>query len=207
MTWCGVTSARDASLCVEAGADLVGLNFWAGTPRCVDLGRAQAIVRALPATVTPVAVFVDPTLDEVRRVREATGIAWVQLHGHEPPALLDALLPHAYKAVGVGEAPILSETRRYAGDRLLLDARVPGALPGGTGVAFDWRLATEVARERALILAGGLTPDNVAEAILVVRPFGVDVASGVEQAPGVKDPALVRRFVAAARAACGGAAG
>lgn len=196
---CGLTRPTDAARCAALGVDVIGLNFWPGTPRCVDLDTARAILEHWTGEV--VAVFVDPSPRRVAEVREATSIRWVQLHGDESPAFLRSLQPHAYKAVGIAGAADVASARRFGGEHLLLDARVPGAMPGGTGHAFDWELAEAVAQERRLTLAGGLRPENVAEAIRRVRPFRVDVASGVESAPGIKSPALLEAFVAAARAA------
>lgn len=195
---CGLTTADDALRCTELGADAIGLNFWSGSPRCTDVETARAIVEAVGGQAQVVGVFVDHTLEQVQEILRETGIGWAQLHGDEPPELVTALLPHAYKAIGVQDGSAVEQARRYPGEHLLLDASVPG-MPGGTGRTFDWSIAAEVARERKLTLAGGLTPDNVAEAIRVVRPFRVDVASGVESEPGRKDPELVRAFIEAAR--------
>ncbi|MCA9537081.1 MAG: phosphoribosylanthranilate isomerase [Myxococcales bacterium] len=196
---CGVRTPEDALMCADAGVDTLGLNFWPGTPRCVDVPTAQRIVAALAGRVEVVAVFVDQGLDFVRHVRAETGISWVQLHGEETPEDVAALLPTAYKALGVSDTSPLDEVRRYPGEHILLDARVSGAMPGGTGTRFDWALATSVAAERKLTLAGGLTPENVAECVRLVRPYRVDVASGVESAPGVKDADKVAAFVRGAR--------
>ncbi len=196
---CGITSVADARLCVDAGADAIGLNFWAESPRCVDRETARAIVGAIGSSVEVVGVFVDATLEEIEAIKAEAGISWVQLHGNETPELVQSLLPHAYKALGVADSSAIEEARTYPGERLLLDARVPGAMPGGTGQTFDWGIAAEIAKERKLTLAGGLTADNVADAVRQVDPYRVDVASGVESSPGRKDPALVRAFVASAR--------
>ncbi len=196
---CGITSIEDAELCVEAGADAIGLNFWAGSPRCVDRDTARAIVQAFGSTIEVVGVFVDAPLAAIEAARLELGFSWVQLHGSEEPEALAALLPSAYKAVGVSDSSAIEEARRYPGMRLLLDARVPGAMPGGTGKTFDWAIAAKIAQERELTLAGGLTPDNVADAVHQVRPRRVDVASGVERCPGEKHPTLVREFIAAAK--------
>ncbi len=196
---CGVRTFEDAAACVDLGVDALGLNFWPGTPRRIELEVARRIVAAFADQVELVGVFVDAPLDEVRARREAIGFAWAQLHGDESPADVEALLPFAYKACGIAEAADVAAARRFPGERLLLDARVPGAMPGGTGTRFDWALAGDIARERSLTLAGGLGPDNVAEAIAAVRPARVDVASGVESRPGVKDLDLVAAFVQAAR--------
>lgn len=200
---CGLTRMADVDACVRAGVDALGLNFWPGTPRRVDLAFAREVVEACSCEV--VGVFVDADIDTIRRVREHTGLRWVQLHGDETPEDVEALLPHAYKAVGVpvsGEVDVASLAERFLGERLLVDARVPGAMPGGTGARFDWRLATSLARSRVLTLAGGLDAGNVAEAIAIVRPARVDVASGVEDAPGLKSVSRIREFVAAVRG-CG----
>lgn len=197
---CGVTTVEDARASVEAGADAIGVNFWAGTPRRVDEATARAIAEAVGDRALMVAVFVDATLDRVRAVLEATGIAWAQLHGDEPPSMVQALLPTAYKALRVAGPDVVEAARAYPGEHLLLDASVPGMV-GGTGRTFDWAIAAEVARERKLTLAGGLTPDNVADAVRQVRPHRVDVASGIESAPGRKDPQKVSAFVRSARSA------
>ena len=195
---CGLTTVDDAARCVELGADALGLNFWAGSPRSTDLRTAQRIVEAVGEEATLVAVFVDAGPEEIREVLQQSGIAWAQLHGAEPPELVESLLPTAYKAIGVKDGSAIELARGYPGEHLLLDASVPG-MPGGTGRTFDWAIAAEVAKERKLTLAGGLNPDNVAEAVRVVRPYRVDVASGVESAPGKKDPERVRAFIEAAK--------
>ncbi len=197
---CGLTTLDDAVRCVELGADAIGLNFWSGSPRCTDKETARRIVEALRDRAETVGIFVDFDLAGIRAMLHETGIAWAQMHGDEPPELVGALLPRAYKAIGVRDGSAIEQARRYPGEHLLLDASVPG-MPGGTGRTFDWSIASEVAKERKLTLAGGLTPTNVAEAVRIVKPFRVDVASGVESAPGRKDPALVAAFIEAAKGA------
>lgn len=197
---CGLTTLDDAVRCVTLGADAIGLNFWLGSPRHTSIDTARRIVDAVGDRAEMVGVFVDFDLSQIREVLHNTGIPWAQLHGDETPELVDALLPRAYKAVGVKDGSAVELARRYPGEHLLLDASVPG-MPGGTGRTFDWAIAAEVAKERKLTLAGGLTPDNVAEAVRTVRPFRVDVASGVESAPGRKDPGLVAAFIEAAKSA------
>lgn len=200
---CGVTRLADAVDCVEAGVDTIGLNFWHGTKRRVAVETARSIVEALRDRAELVAVFVDATEAEIRATLEATGIEWAQLHGSEPRALLERFLPKAYKAIGVPRdatpEDVAARAASFPGEHLLLDASVPGAMPGGTGHTFDWSLAERIARTRKLTLAGGLTPENVADAVRAVRPYRVDVASGVESAPGVKDPLKVRALVSAVR--------
>lgn len=197
---CGLTSVDDALRCVELGADAIGLNFWEHSPRVVDLDTARSIVGEVGEAAQIVGVFVDMALADLRRTLQDTGIAWAQLHGEERPEDVEALLPRAYKALGVRDGSAIALARSYPGEHLLLDASVPG-LPGGTGRTFDWAIAAEVAKERRLTLAGGLTPDNVAEAVRTVRPFRVDVASGVESAPGVKSPDRVAAFIREAKGA------
>lgn len=198
---CGITTLDDALACADEGVDTLGINFWSGTKRRCDFDVAVRIAERLRDRVELVGVFVDAPLAEVRETLRLTGIPWAQLHGDESPNEVRELLPNAYKAIGVKGADPLGETRRFPGEHVLLDASVPGEMPGGTGARFDWNLAKAVATERKLTLAGGLSPENVAEAIRVVRPYRVDVASGTESAPGVKDLAKVRAFVASVRAA------
>lgn len=197
---CGVTTVDDALRCVEMGVDAIGLNFWSESPRSTDVENARHIVDALGDRVETVGVFVDFDLAQIGKILQETEISWAQLHGDEPPELVGALLPRAYKAIGVKDGSVVELARRYPGEHLLLDASVPG-MPGGTGRTFDWSIAAEVAKERKLTLAGGLTPENVAEAVRTVRPFRVDVASGVESTPGRKDPAKIAAFVEAAKGA------
>ena len=195
---CGVTSIEQALDCVAAGADSVGVNFVPSSPRRVDEARARAIANAVGDRALVVGVVAGLDLQRMRALRDATGVGCLQLHGDERPSDVEALLPHAYKAVRVGTAADVERARTYRGEFLLVDARANGAL-GGTGATFDWSLVVKLATERKLTLAGGLTPENVGDAIRAVRPYCVDVASGVESAPGVKDLGRVRAFLAAAR--------
>jgi phosphoribosylanthranilate isomerase len=197
---CGVTSVADALLCVDAGADAIGLNFVASSPRCVSEALARQIVQALPAGFMSVGVFVDADYEQLMQIKQRVGLCCLQLHGDESPALLARCLPHAYKALRVRDASLIEQAVLYPGEHLLLDAYVPG-VHGGTGASFDWKLAAQLAGTRKVTLAGGLHPENVAAAVTAVRPFCVDVASGVESRPGNKDPELVRAFVARAKAA------
>ena len=203
---CGITSLEDARVAVEAGADALGFVFWQMSPRKVDPVRAAAIARELPPFMLRVGVFVDSSRDEMARIADAVGLDLLQLHGDEPPEALAALPRRVIKAVRVGKGFASDEAMRFAGHAagLLVDTRLPGEtqLPGGTGVPFDWTLVKGLAeRLPFLVLAGGLGPANVAAAVRAVRPHAVDVSSGVETLPGRKDPALVRAFVQAARAA------
>lgn len=196
---CGVTTADDALLCVEAGASAIGLNFVPSSPRRIDAARAREIVRRVGDRALVVGVVADLDVEAMQRLRAEAELGCLQLHGDERPDALAALLPHAYKAIRVADARDVDAAATFPGEHVLVDAKVSGAL-GGTGTTFDWALVRELARTRKLTLAGGLTPDNVAEAVRVVRPYCVDVASGVEAGtPGVKDIARVRAFIAAAR--------
>jgi len=195
---CGITRAQDAELCVAAGADAIGLNFHPRSPRCVTPEVARVLAATIAGRALVVGVFVDAPYEVIVRVKTEVGLGCVQLHGDEPPELLSRLLPHAYKAIRVRDEGSIAAARRYGGEHILLDAYVPGE-PGGTGHTFNWALATRLASERRVTLAGGLTPENVAQAIAAVRPYCVDVASGVESAPGIKDPGKVRAFIAAAK--------
>lgn len=199
---CGVTSAEDALLVEASGADAVGLNFSRASPRYLNATDAAEIVRALHGSLEVVGVFVDSSPGEIRDVARLVGLHSVQLHGHESAEFLEevrSLIP-AYKALRIGDAADVAEARLYGGERILMDAKVKGAM-GGTGHAFDWSLLGGLSAERQLILAGGLRPDNVAEAVRRVRPYGIDTASGVEDAPGRKNPEKVAAFVEAARRA------
>lgn len=197
---CGVTSVADAMVCVEAGADAIGLNFWPGSKRRCGLDAARAIGAAVGERARLVGVFVDADRAEIERTLGASGLRWAQLHGNELPALVEALSPHVFKALHVRDEGELEAALGVPGQELLVDASLPG-MPGGTGRTCDWRLAARLASARRVWLAGGLDPSNVAEAIAEVRPFGVDVASGVERAPGVKDHERIRAFIDAARGA------
>lgn len=195
---CGVTTVADARMCVRHGVDAIGLNFWPDSPRFVEPRAARAIARAIGDTIAIVGLFVDADVKRIRTLEADVGFGFIQLHGREPPEMVVELGPNAFKALRVGADGVDEEAARYGGALLLLDALVEGEV-GGTGRRFDWRLAAGLSSRRAVILAGGLTPDNVAEALATVRPRGVDVASGVESAKGQKDEAAVAAFVAEAR--------
>jgi len=197
---CGVTSPEDARTCVRRGASAVGVNLVPTSLRYVERDVARSIALAVGKEALVVAVVRDLSVPAMLEVIREVGCGCLQLHGTEPPESLGPLLPHAYKALPVATAEDVRQADRYGGDWILLDAKTASG-SGGTGETFDWTLARELARVRKVILAGGLSPANVAEAVRVVRPHTVDVASGVERPgrPREKDPELVRAFVAAAR--------
>ncbi len=197
---CGIRSVQEAEVCIAAGADALGLNFIPTSKRWVAPETARDIVRTLRGRVQWVAVMADLAWDEVSALDEVVPCDWLQLHGSEPPELVARLGARAYKALRIGDERDVAAARAFVGQRLLVDAKVPGEL-GGSGHAFDWSLVVPLARERDLILAGGLRPDNVGAAIAQVRPAAVDVASGVEGPSGWKEPEQVRAFVERAQAA------
>lgn len=196
---CGVTSVEQALSCVDAGADALGVNFVAPNARRVDRALAESIVGAVGDRALVVGVVAGMTVDAMRALRDHTGVGCLQIHG-DHPADVEALLPHAYGAVGVAAAGDVARAQAMPGEFVMVDAKVDGSL-GGTGHSFDWSLVVELAKRRKVVLAGGLTPANVAGAIRMVGPWCVDVASGVESAPGHKDLAKVRAFVDAVRSA------
>ena len=196
---CGITRLEDALAAARLGADAVGFNFWPRSKRHVAPDAAAAIVRRLPPSVACFGVFVDPTRAELERAVAVSGVGAVQLHGDEPPALCLGLGVPVVKAIRVRDGHDLAQLATYEVRAFLLDSASPGY--GGSGATFDWSLAAEVARELPVLLAGGLTPENVAEAVATVRPLGVDVASGVETAPGVKDAARMETFIRRAKGA------
>lgn len=196
---CGMTRPEDARAASAAGADAVGLVFWPGSPRCVTLEQAAAIVGVLDPFVTVVGVFVDQPVPDVSLLVRRLGLAAIQLHGDEDAAAYAGLGCRVLKAVGVDAA---FEPERLAGWPAavvpLLDA-ADRERRGGTGRRVDWALASRAAALRPIVLSGGLTPETVGEAIRVVRPAAVDVSSGVEETPGIKSAARMARFIDAVR--------
>lgn len=192
---CGITRADDALAAARAGADAIGLVFYARSPRAVTIAAAQAVVRALPPYVTTVGLFVDAARDEIRTVLQAVPLDLLQFHGDESPAACRGHGRPYVKALRMRAGADLAALARSYDDAagILVDTYVDG-VPGGTGVAFDWaQLPSDM--QRPLILAGGLKPDNVAAAVAQVRPWAVDVSGGVEAAPGVKDASKIAAFI------------
>jgi phosphoribosylanthranilate isomerase len=195
---CGIKTVPDAQRCVAAGADALGLNFYPESSRYVDLDSARAIAAAVAGKIELIGLFVNASESDVTAIRDALQLAFVQFHGDESPELVGRFTPRAFRAFRVRSDSLRDEVLRFPGEHVLVDTYVPGAR-GGTGATFDWSWAAPLARERKLFLAGGLHPENVADAIRAVHPYAVDVASGVESSPGVKDPLLVERFVERAK--------
>ena len=198
---CGITSVADALAAAGAGADMIGLMFYAGSPRHVTLAQAAEIGRALPPFVLRVGVFVNPEPDLVTRAIGDCGLNLLQFHGDEDSDFCTQFGVMSLKAVRVKNEESLKTLEKFHTDAFLLDAYSAAGL-GGTGEKFNWARADEARKfGKPIFLAGGLTPENVADAVRQVRPFAVDVSSGVETAPGKKDEAKVRAFIAAVQTA------
>jgi phosphoribosylanthranilate isomerase len=199
---CGVTRLEDAELAVSLGAWALGFILWPQSKRAADPGVAAGIARELRRKAELVGVFVNQPLDEIEGYADALGLSYVQLHGDEGPSFCAAVAQRTglkvIKAAKVRHAADLRDLERFHTDLHLLDAHVPGMV-GGTGQTWDWSLLAGRRAKIPFLLSGGLTPENVAEAIAAVQPWGVDVASGTEASPGVKDPAKLEAFFAATR--------
>jgi phosphoribosylanthranilate isomerase len=196
---CGITNAADGLAAADAGADLIGLMFCKESPRYVTLAQAAEISLALPRFLLRVGVFVNPPADLVMQAIGECNLTMLQFHGDEPSEFCTQFGLMSLKAIRVRDESSLQLLANYQTDAYLLDA-YSGNARGGTGEKFNWNLAVAAQKYgKPIFLAGGLTPENVAEAVRTVRPFGVDVSSGVESAPGKKDPVKMKAFVAAAK--------
>jgi phosphoribosylanthranilate isomerase len=198
---CGITNADDAMAAVDFGADALGFVFFEGSPRRISYKDAAAIIRKLPSFVTSVGVFVDETPEKIEEMTSRTGIDVIQLHGNEPPGMC-CFSRRVIKAIRVKSLESLDPLIHFK-DRVsafLLDTFTPDVF-GGTGLIFNWDIAAYAKQYGRIILAGGLTPDNIAEAITRVRPYGVDVSSGVESGKGKKDRNKMELFIRRARGA------
>ncbi|MGB8540121.1 MAG: phosphoribosylanthranilate isomerase [Candidatus Acidiferrales bacterium] len=200
---CGITNLRDARQAIEAGAAFIGFNFYKRSPRYVTPGTAQRIMQRLPKKAKAVGVFVNETEETMLRIANQIGLSHVQLHGEESPdtvTRLQRILP-VIKAIRVRKSFSTSELARYKNaSAFLLDGFDPRRR-GGSGKSFRWDIALRAKRAGHVFLAGGLTPANIGQAIRSARPYAVDVCSGVEAKPGRKDPAAVKNFMQAVRAA------
>jgi phosphoribosylanthranilate isomerase len=201
---CGLTTPQDAFAAIEAGADALGFNFFPASKRFV--GSETNWIGGLPATVDKIGIVVNPTLDQARAITAVSGITALQLHGTETPEFCERLAQEGIrfeKAIPIVGSDALADVPDFFTDTVLLDSSAGGEF-GGSGRTFPWEIARAFVQanpQLKVILAGGLTPLNIASAIVTVRPFGVDVTTGVEAAPGRKDPGQLRAFIAAARAA------
>ena len=199
---CGVTNVEDAKVCAAVGVDMIGLNFYSRSPRAIGPARARKIVEALPESVRPVGVFVDGSPDEIRAAATAVGITVVQLHGETPPQVCRGLARQfrVIRAFNTNRNFRPKTAALFSDFDILLDAAHP-ELRGGTGQTCDWVMArATLSFARFLILSGGLNAQNIGAALATVRPNAVDVCSGVESAPGVKDHQAIEKFVTAVRA-------
>jgi len=201
---CGITNLEDASAAVDFGADTLGFVFFQGSPRCITLQQAESIICKLPPFVTTVGVFADEAPELIRSSIIDAGIDVVQLHGDEKPESC-LFSRRSIKAIRIKSIESLEPLKTFKGivSAFLLDAYTPVAL-GGTGIKFNWDIAVEAKQFGRIILAGGLTPDNIQDAVRHVRPYGVDVSSGVEQEKGKKDHQKMRLFIERARTSLGG---
>jgi phosphoribosylanthranilate isomerase len=193
---CGITRVVDALDAVETGASAVGFIFVRSSPRYISPARALTIVKELPSGVPAVGVVADLQREEIMRLLDEAGVNALQFHGNETPEELSGFPVPVYKAFRVGQAFDAAQIAEYSGGTFLLDTAVPGKV-GGTGVTFDWQIARRAKQYGRLILAGGINEFNVARAVMEVQPFAIDVNSGVETAPGIKDGEKIKRLFAA----------
>jgi phosphoribosylanthranilate isomerase len=201
--FCGMTRREDVIAAADVGAGAVGFIFWPSSPRAVTPEQAQALARIVPPFLATVGVFVDQPADDVRRIAQFVGLSTVQLHGRETPEDAAAFEDHGHviKAIGEQDEDLAVAAARWPEKIVLLVDGIDPQRRGGTGTRADWRAAAALARARRVILAGGLRPDNVGEAVSQVQPYAVDVSSGVESKPGIKDHARMRAFADAVRSA------
>lgn len=195
---CGITNLDDALFAAEYGADALGFNFYKKSPRYIEPQKAAEIIAQLPPFVMPVGVFVNEREDRIREIQRMTCIQSVQFHGDESPEFCQRFEARVIKAFQVKDKESLKVMAHYRVGAFLLDSYREG-MRGGTGVTFDWHLAVVAKTFGKIILAGGLTPENVAEAVKLVQPYGVDVAGGVEKEKGIKDQGKIKKFITEVR--------
>jgi phosphoribosylanthranilate isomerase len=196
---CGITRLEDAMAAIEAGADALGFNFFKGSPRCVFPETVKDIISKLPPFITTVGVFVNETAETINEILDITGIDAIQLHGDESPDFC-TLWSKVIKAFRVRDLTDLEPLKRYRATAFLLDTYSKDSY-GGTGQIFNWDIAREAKRFGPIILAGGLTPGNVEDAVRIVRPYAVDVCSGIEKEKGIKDAERMKLFIERAKTA------
>jgi len=195
---CGITNLDDAFAAEEFGADAIGFNFYKKSPRYIAPEKAAEIISQLPPFILPVGIFVNEREEKVRDILGKTCIQAVQFHGDESPEFCQRFGSHVIKAFQVKDKKSLEQMSHYRVSAYLLDSYRDG-VRGGTGTTFDWHLAVVAKTMGRIILAGGLNPENIAEAVKLVQPYGVDVAGGVEREKGVKDHVKMRKFIAEVR--------
>jgi len=198
---CGITNLEDAMMAVEAGADALGFVFFDKSPRNVSQEQAAGIIQRLPPFVQTVGLFVNEDPATINATADFCGLDLLQLHGEETPEFCHAVNRRVIKAFRIKDITSLDKIENYQVAAFLLDTWSP-SIQGGTGKTFDWEIAAAAAVSKHIILAGGLTPENVAEAARKVKPYAVDVSSGVESRPGKKDAELVHRFFRSLRSLC-----
>jgi phosphoribosylanthranilate isomerase len=195
---CGIKNVTDALAAMDAGADLIGFNFYPKSPRYIEVGKCRDIMAVMRnyGHIKYVGVFVNASVEKIRATMETCGLSLAQLHGDETPEMVTAFNGKAFKAIRLSASTSVHPFAKQSVDSpaLLVDTAVKGVY-GGSGVTADWTAAAELAKKYPLLLAGGLTPENVADAVRQVKPWGVDTASGVESAPGEKDAAKMIQFV------------
>lgn len=196
---CGITTKEDALWALECGADALGFVFYNKSPRYIEPGDVKTIISSLPPFATTVGVFVNEDFNEIRDIAYLTGITVIQLHGDESPSYCNLIEGKLIKAIRVKNEKSIELLKKYDVDAFLLDSFDKESY-GGSGLTFDWKLATKAKQYGRIILAGGLALDNVEEAVKKVVPYGVDVSSGVEKSPGVKDKKKVKEFILKAKA-------
>lgn len=197
---CGIINLEDAMAAANAGADALGFNFYKKSPRCIDPAKAAEIIQQLPPFMVPVGIFVNEREEKIREILAVTGVQAVQLHGDESPEFCQRFGGRVIKAFQVKDKESLKNMAHYRVGAFLLDSYRDG-IRGGTGTTFDWHLAVVAKTFGRVILAGGLNPENVAEAVKLVQPYGVDAAGGVEKETGIKDHGKLKKFIAEVRGA------
>lgn len=193
---CGITNMEDAQAAAEYGADALGFIFYKESKRYVDPQVAKSIISSLPPFITTVGVFVNQGMDEISQIKEATGIQVAQLHGDETPEFVSSLPIDVIKVIRVKDKSDLDKVAQYSAQAILFDTYSDKEY-GGTGESFDWEILNNLSSEKKVILSGGLNPENVLEAVQIVRPYAVDVSSGVEDTPGKKDHTKIKKFIEA----------
>ncbi len=195
---CGITNIEDALLAVDFGADALGFVFYKESKRYIEPKKAQSIISKLPLFVTTVGVFVNQELDEIRNIKEEAGFDVFQLHGDESPDFCNKLEGKVIKTIRVKDDINPKEIESYPAQAILFDTHSTKGY-GGTGESFRWEILRDLDTSKRIILSGGLTPENVGQAIRMVNPYAVDVSSGVEEYPGKKNPEKLKKFIEAAR--------